>query len=139
MTDTPMTPSLPTLRGFRLPVCGLAGWSWVEDPEAADQAVRAVLLTEPGERIGRPFFGAGLRRFLFEPNSLETRTRLRIAIEEAIRRDLSRLALEGVEVSASPREPERLNVTVRFRIPGGQVPQAVSTDLMLQGGTGGAG
>jgi phage baseplate assembly protein W len=132
-----MLSSLPPLRGIRLPVCGPAGWSWIEDPEAADQAVRAVLLTEPGERIGRPLFGAGLRRFLFEPNSLETRTRLRLTVEEAIRRDLPRLALEGVEVSTVPREPERLDVTVRFRVPGSQVPQAVSTGLTFQGGTGG--
>lgn len=128
----------PVLRGIRLPLCGPSGWSWEDDPEAADQAVRAVLLTEPGERIGRPLFGAGVRRFLFQPNSLETRTRLRLAVEEAMRRDLPRLALEGVEVSTVPREPERLDITVRFRIPGSEAPQMVSTGLTLQGGTGGA-
>jgi phage baseplate assembly protein W len=121
------------LRGVRLPLVGPAGWGWVDDPEAADQAVRAVLLTEPGERIGRPLFGAGLRRFLFEPNSLETRTRMRIAIEEAMARDLPRLDLEGVEVATAPREPERLDVTVRFRIPGSAVPQAATVGLQLQG------
>jgi phage baseplate assembly protein W len=122
------------LRGVRLPLVGPAGWGWVDDPEAADQAVRAVLLTEPGERIGRPLFGAGLRRFLFQPNSLETRTRMRVAIEEAMRRDVPRLVLDGVEIATAPREPERLEVTVRFRIPGLALPQAVSVGLSLQGG-----
>lgn len=122
------------VRGMRLPLVGPAGWAWVDDPEAADQAVRAVLLTEPGERIGRPLFGAGLRRFLFQPNSLETRTRLRLAIEEAMGRDLPRLKLEGVEVVTAPREPERLDITVRFRIPGSAVPQAASIGLTTQGG-----
>ncbi|WP_270938433.1 GPW/gp25 family protein [Falsiroseomonas oryzae] len=122
------------LRGVRLPLVGPTGWGWVEDPEAADQAVRAVLLTEPGERIGRPLFGAGLRRFLFQPNSLETRTRMRIAVEEAMARDLPRLQLDGVEIATVPREPERVEVTVRFRIPGSALPQSTGIGLQLQGG-----
>jgi len=129
-----MSGTAPLLRGIRLPLCGPTGWAWTEDPEAADQAVRAVLLTEPGERIGRPLFGAGLRRFLFQPNSLETRTRLRLAIEEAMRRDLPRLTLEGVDVASVAREPERLDIAVRFRIPGGSAPRLVETGLSLQGG-----
>lgn len=129
-----MSGTAPFLRGFGLPLCGPFGWAWMADPDAADQAVRAVLLTEPGERIGRPLFGAGLRRFLFQPNSLETRTRLRLAIEEAMRRDLPRLALEGVEVATAPREPERLDIVVRFRIPGGGAPRFVETGLSLNGG-----
>jgi hypothetical protein len=121
------------VRGVRLPLVGPNGFGWVNDPEAADQAVRAILLTEPGERIGRPLFGAGLRRFLFQPNSLETRTRMRMAIEEAMGRDLPRLKLEGVEIVTAPREPERLDITVRFRIPGSAVPQAVGVGVSLQG------
>jgi hypothetical protein len=120
-------------RGVRLPLVGPNGFGWVNDPEAADQAVRAILLTEPGERIGRPLFGAGLRRFLFQPNSLETRTRMRMAIEEAMGRDLPRLKLEGVEIVTAPREPERLDITVRFRIPGSAVPQVVGVGVSLQG------
>jgi phage baseplate assembly protein W len=122
------------LRGIRLPLVGPTGWGWIEDPEVADQAVRAVLLTEPGERIGRPLFGAGLRRFLFQPNSLETRTRIRLTIEDAMARDLPRLKLEGVEIVTAPREPERLEITVRFRIPASAVPQAATVGLNLQGG-----
>jgi uncharacterized protein len=127
MTDLRERP----LRGIRLPLVGPAGWGWIDDPEAADQAVRAVLLTEPGERIGRPLFGAGLRRFLFQPNGLETRTRMRLAIEEAMGRDLPRLDLVAVEVATAPREPERLDVTVRFRVPGSTAPRVVATSLTL--------
>lgn len=122
------------MRGMRLPLLGAAGWSWVDDPEAADQAVRAVLLTEPGERIGRPLFGAGLRRFLFQPASLETRTRIRLAIEEALARDLPRIALEEVEVLPAPGEPERLDITLRFRAPGNTAPRQVTQPITLNGG-----
>ncbi len=122
------------LRGIRLPLVGPSGWGWIDDPEAADQAVRAVLLTEPGERLHRPLFGAGLRRFLFAPNSLETRTLIRRAIEEAMARDLPRVKLDSVEIVTAPREPERLEITLRFRIAGGTTPGAVSVGLSLAGG-----
>jgi phage baseplate assembly protein W len=122
------------MMGVRLPLLGDTGWSWVDDPEAADQAARAVLLTEPGERIGRPSFGAGLRRFLFQPASLGTRTLIRLAIEEAFARDLPRLALEEVEVTPAPGEPERLDITLRFRAPGEAAPRLVTESLTLNGG-----
>jgi uncharacterized protein len=32
-----------------------------------DQLIRQVLLTDPGERVNLPLFGAGLRRLLFAP------------------------------------------------------------------------
>ena len=34
-----------------------------------DQLIRQVLLTDPGERVNQPTFGAGLRRLLFAPMS----------------------------------------------------------------------
>lgn len=129
-----MSGAAPPLRGLGLPFLGEGGWRWVEDPEAADQAVRAVLLTEPGERLGRPAFGAGLRRFLFRPASLETRTQIRLAIEEAFARDLPRLELEEVDVTPAPGEPERLEIALRFRVPGLAAPRLLTESVHLGGG-----
>ena len=36
-------------------------------PDHVDQMIRQVLLTDPGERVCLPTFGAGLRRLLFAP------------------------------------------------------------------------
>jgi phage baseplate assembly protein W len=43
-----------------------------------DQMIRQVLLTDPGERVCLPTFGAGLRRLLFAPlnSSLSATTKL---------------------------------------------------------------
>jgi len=37
-----------------------------EVTKAVDQNIKMVLLTVPGEWIGRPYFGVGLRKYLFE-------------------------------------------------------------------------
>jgi uncharacterized protein len=43
-----------------------------------DQMIRQILLTDPGERVCLPTFGAGLRRLLFAPmnSSLDASTKL---------------------------------------------------------------
>lgn len=104
-------------KGFRFPPVTTQGWGWVEGADAVDQAVRAVLLTEPGERIARPEFGAGLRRFLFQPNSLETRASIRKTIEDAMARDEGRIVLNDVLVTSDPREPTLVRIALRYRVP----------------------
>ena len=63
--------------GLRFPLVTGDGFGWISGAAAVEQSIRTILLTEPGERIARPNFGVGLRRFLFAPNSLELRTRIR--------------------------------------------------------------
>ena len=84
----------------------------MEGVDAVDQAVRAILLTEPGERIARPLFGAGLRRFLFQPNSLETRTLIKKTVEDALARDKGRVQLRDVQVTRDPREPTLMRIAI---------------------------
>jgi len=103
--------------GLRFPLVTPQGFGWIAGVDAVDQAVRAVLLTEPGERIGRPAFGAGLRRFLFRPNSLETRAEIRKNVEEALPRDETRIKLQDVQVVADAREPTLVRIAIRYQVP----------------------
>lgn len=105
-------------RGLRFPLVTASGFGWVSGPDAVEQSIRAILSTEPGERIARPNYGAGLRRFLFQPNSLELRTRVRATVSEALERDEPRLRLDEVAVTTDPREPTVLRIAIRWRIPG---------------------
>ena len=68
--------------GLRFPLVTGDGFGWISGAAAVEQSIRTILLTEPGERIARPNFGVGLRRFLFAPNSLELRTRIRAAVSD---------------------------------------------------------
>ena len=47
------------------------------------QSIETILDTEPGERIMRPSFGCGLRRYLMSPNTLTTRTAMAANITAA--------------------------------------------------------
>ncbi|HOB47594.1 MAG TPA: GPW/gp25 family protein, partial [Zoogloea sp.] len=100
-------------RGFRFPPVTRDGFGWVEGAAAVEQSIRTLLLTEPGERIARPNFGVGLRRFLFAPNSLELRTQIRAAVTEALERDEARIRVESVTVNTDPREATVLRIALR--------------------------
>lgn len=104
-----------TLRGLRFPPVTGQGWGWVERGDALEQSLRALLLTVPGERIARPDYGAGLRRFLFAPASVETRARIAKAIEDAVARDEPRVSLLAVEIEPDATRPALLFVTLRWR------------------------
>lgn len=83
-------------------------------PEKIRQAILLILETEPGERIMRPEFGCGLRRFLMEPNNDATAARLRTTIEDALKRWEPRIELTEVGVAAG-EDPAELLVTIRYR------------------------
>ena len=49
-----------------------------------DQMIRQVLLTDPGERVCLPTFGAGLRRLLFAPMNSSLGSSTKIIVTEAL-------------------------------------------------------
>ena len=105
-------------RGVRFPLVREPGLGWVTGEDAVSQALRSLLLTEPGERIGRPSYGAGLSRFLFAPTNLSTRSLIRETVVEAIERDEPRVELEAVRVAADPVEPGLLQIDIEYRLIG---------------------
>jgi phage baseplate assembly protein W len=64
------------------PVAGRLSYARYE--EDIEQAIQIILLTSRGERVMLAEFGAGLRDFVFEPNSEATRSR----IQESVRKSL---------------------------------------------------
>jgi phage baseplate assembly protein W len=55
-------------------------------PDHVEQMIRQVLLTDPGERVCLPEFGAGLRRLIFAPISAGLRASLQMTVSESLRR-----------------------------------------------------
>lgn len=80
--------------------------------EYVRQLIRQVLLTNPGERINRPDFGAGLRRLVFGPNSPATASLAKSMITQALESTLAQLIrVEDVQTAA---QDERLLVAIVY-------------------------
>lgn len=105
-------------RGMAFPirVGGDGRIAWSAGESNVRESLHLVLLTGQGERLRRPDFGAGLERFVFEPNTPATWR----AIEERIRRSLerweARLRVESIEVLADPDDPEAALATLAFTL-----------------------
>jgi phage baseplate assembly protein W len=80
------------------------------------EAVRIVLGTNPGERVMRPDFGAGLRALLFEPKTATTASLVRHRVEQALVLWEPRIDVVRVEVRDQPGAETALAVEVEYRV-----------------------
>lgn len=104
--------------GWAFPVClradgRIASAAFEEDIR---QAICIVLGTNPGERVMRPDFGAGLNAFLFEPLNETTRHRVKTRVEEALIDWEPRIDVEEVKVTIDATEPNKLLIDIHYRV-----------------------
>jgi phage baseplate assembly protein W len=78
------------------------------------QAVRLILETDPGERVMRPDFGAGLRRLLFEPMSNITLALVQHRVREALVTWEPRIDVLDIVVSAEDAASGRLLISIDY-------------------------
>ena len=107
--------------------------AWSEGEENVRESIRVILLTEPGERLMRQDFGCGLRRFLFEPNTVTTRALIREAVTNAIKAREPRVAVEDVSVESDEEDQRLVAVEIRFRLIATQAVGRVGLTLQLEG------
>ena len=79
------------------------------------QRIEAVLRTNPGEQLMRPYFGAGLELAIHKPNNSGVRAELHRDIAAHIRAFEPRILLDQVEV-ATGGDASLLIVTIAYRI-----------------------
>jgi uncharacterized protein len=91
-------------------------------------------MTAPGERLRRATFGAGLDRFLYEPNTTSTRRLLEDRITKALAGTEPRIVLKAVDVDEDPADPSGAVATVTFRIVATGAIERVSARVALGGG-----
>lgn len=72
--------------GWRFPVIpdDVGDLEYASGPDKVSQSIRLILETDPGERVMRPAFGCGLRRYLMQPNSAATRALIRHDVDRAL-------------------------------------------------------
>jgi phage baseplate assembly protein W len=102
-------------------------------PELVRQSILLILDTEPGERVMRPEFGCGLRRYLMEPNNPTTRAAIARDIDAALRTWEPRIDLGEVDVGATD-DPATVLVSITYTHVRDQSPDGVQVPLTLAGG-----
>jgi len=107
--------------------------AWSEGEANIRQAIEIVLRTEERERINLPSFGAGLRRFLFEPNTVATRFQIEDRITKALRQWEPRITVKSVEAEEDPRDPQAAVVTIHYQLVATQGTAQVAINVKLAG------
>jgi hypothetical protein len=80
-----------------------------------EQSVRIILDTEPGERVMRPTFGAGLRALVFEPINTTTMALAQYRVQQALTIWEPRIDSINVSVTADPPNG-LLRIDISYRI-----------------------
>jgi phage baseplate assembly protein W len=107
--------------------------AWSEGEDNVRESIRVILLTEQGERLMREEFGCGLRRFLFEPNTVTTRTLIRELIMRSLNFWEPRVGVEEVTVAPDADDPRLVAVQIHFRLIATQAAGRMSLTLQLEG------
>jgi Bacteriophage baseplate protein W len=89
---------------------------WSEGETNIRESIRIVLSTDKNERIALADFGAGLMRYLFEPNITATHARIADAITTALGRWEPRIAVESVDVLEDPEDATSAIATIGYRL-----------------------
>jgi uncharacterized protein len=89
---------------------------WSEGETNIRESIRIILSTDRGERIALNDFGAGLPRYLFEPNTPATHARIAHDVVSALGRWEPRIAVEDVDIASDDAEATRAIATVTYRL-----------------------
>ena len=107
--------------------------AWSEGEDNVRESIRVILMTEPGERLMREDFGCGLRKFLFEPNTVTTRQLIRERINKAIGRWEPRVKVDEVTVETDSNNPRLVSIDIFFRLVATQALGRIGLTLQLEG------
>jgi uncharacterized protein len=102
--------------------------------EDIEQSILIILGTNPGERVMRPDFGAGLNTFVFEPVNTTTIALVRERVRGALIDWEPRIDVLEVQVTLG-EERNRLDIDVRYRVRATNALKNLVYPFYLQEGT----
>lgn len=107
--------------------------AWSEGEANIREAIEIILRTEERERLNLANFGGGLRRYLFEPNSVGTRSEIRDRITRALRQWEPRITVSSVAVDEDPRDPQSATATIQYELVATRAASQVTLRVQLGG------
>jgi uncharacterized protein len=82
-----------------------------------DQMIRQVLLTDPGERVCLPTFGAGLRRLMFAPITAQLQASAQMTVTQALNMWLAdQITVQQVTVDTPVSDPDLAPGTIQITV-----------------------
>ena len=105
--------------------------AWSEGDTNVREAIQIILKTEEKERINQPTFGAGLQRYLFEPNNVATQTQIGDRITKALQLWEPRLSVTEVDVQEDPSDPQAAIASISYKLVATQIQQTVNVSVQL--------
>jgi phage baseplate assembly protein W len=103
--------------GWNFPLAATGGQAeMVQYEEDVRQAILIILLTNNGERMMRPTFGAGLNSFLFEPVNPTTMASLQTRVHDALIDWEPRIDVMAVSVAPSPKLLSTVLIDITYRV-----------------------
>jgi phage baseplate assembly protein W len=100
-----------------------------------EQMIRQVLLTDPGERVCLPTFGAGLRRLIFAPISAQLGATTQMIVTQALTTWLGdQISVQKVTVETSADDPQSttgfVEVTIAYTLLETQSPSTTTVQVV---------
>ena len=80
------------------------------------QSLKALLGTDPGERLMRPDYGCGISRLLFEPVDQRTITKIQNSISDALLLYEPRIRLLSVDIFQDRNDTGLLKISIEYVI-----------------------
>lgn len=107
--------------------------AWSEGETNIREAIQIILKTEERERLNLPAFGGGLTKFLFEPNTVTTRSQIEDRITKALQLWEPRISLTSVAVDPDPNDLQSAIATIQYRLVSTQVKDQLAVSVQLAG------
>jgi phage baseplate assembly protein W len=105
--------------------------AWSEGETNIRESIQIILKTQATERLNRPDFGAGLQRYLFEPNTVTTRFQLQDRITKALQQWEPRISINNVDVQQDPNDPQAAIASIEYKLIATQVQRSVNVAVQL--------
>ena len=107
--------------------------AWSQGETNIREAIEVILRTEERERLNLPSFGAGLRKFLFEPNTVATRQQIADRIQRALQLWEPRITVSAVDVEDDAADPQSAVATIHYQLVATRARGDVSVRVALAG------
>ena len=104
---------------------------WSKGDLSVREVMLNILLTSPGERLQRPDFGAGLLRFIHQPNNETTRNLIAGVVRKSLELWEQRVIIDAVNVQPSRENLAEVHINIQYRMRHNQSPAELGLTLNL--------